>query len=130
MGAWEPDARMLVSSQNAASRPSSSENINLWLVPAKIDGAWESWLRLDGRWTSAKLLFSQEFQKVAGEIVVGTRHLPMERTSLTGDFLSFRIQDGDHTVLFTGRVQNGRIVGQTSRAEEGVQRWRALREQR
>jgi hypothetical protein len=130
LGAWESDARMLVSAQNSGGGQAPSENIYLWLVPAKIDGVWESWLRLDGRWINAKLSFSQEFQKVTGELVAGNHHLPMERVSLTGDFLSFRIQDGDRTVLFTGHVQNGRIVGQTSRPEEGVQRWRALREQR
>ena len=58
----------------------------------------------------------QTFQRFEGTATIRGQALPIERASLRGDTLSFRIDYGGETLSFLGKVSNGRIAGQVLRA--------------
>jgi hypothetical protein len=100
------------------------------VVPAKVAGVWSSQVPTDAGWMNIELVFDQAFQKISGEATMGGRKLAIERASISGEFLSFRIQIGPQTVLFNGFVRSGRIVGQVTPSGGRTVRWRALRSKR
>ena len=127
LGEWEADAKVNIPVPDKPVGREKASWIYLWVVPAKLGGAWRTRIPSEGAWIDAELRFDQHFQKIDGAVVIGTQTVPMERASLSGEFVSFRIQFGDQTVLFTGQVQNGRIVGQVVLSGDRPVRWRALR---
>jgi hypothetical protein len=82
----------------------------LWIVPAKIDGAWQL-----GR---DRLTISQTFQKIAGTL----GSVPIADGALRGDTVSFAVRD----TRYTGRVAGNRMTG-TYVADGRTLDWTATR---
>ena len=127
LGDWEADAKVKIPVPDKPVGLEKASWIYLWIVPAKLGGIWRSRIPSAKGWVDAELRFDQQFQNISGEAMVGGQKLPIERASLSGEFLSFRIQHGNQTVLFNGQVQSGRIVGQVMLSGGRTLRWRALR---
>ena len=105
MGSWKPDA---IDDDGA--------QVNLWIVPARVEGAW-SWELPVGpaRHTYAALL-EQQFQMLEGTVRAGSRRGIFENMRLRGDEISFTLAmtlDGVEPVRheFRGKVQGDRILG-------------------
>jgi SAM-dependent methyltransferase len=123
-GDWRPEAEKTVPVPDKPVELKKQSTIRLWIVPAKAEGTWRSRLAPGGRDARFELL--QKFQDVSGTAVIGGRSLPLERVTLRGEFLSFRVQDGKRTLRFNGYVSTGRINGQLGVGGH-TYRWRALR---
>jgi 16S rRNA G966 N2-methylase RsmD len=126
-GDWRPEAETTVPDPDKPVEVKKQSTIFLWIVPAKVAGKWRSSLAPGGR--EAVFDLQQKYQDVSGTALVGGRILPLERVTLRGDFLSFRVQDGKRTLRFNGYASAGRISGQLGVGEHSY-RWRALREDR
>ena len=126
-GDWQADARLRTPASDKAAGKDGAGWIYLWVVPAKVGGNWRSQMPTDKGWIDIELKFDQAFHKISGEARLGDSRLALERVSLGGDFLSFRIEVEGETILFNGHVQNGRIVGQVTPSGGRTLRWRALR---
>lgn len=124
-GDWDADIKIQIRGNPAGTEKAGW--IYLWVVPAKIGGRWFSRVPSETGWIDAEFRFDQYFQKISGEAIIGASKLAIERASLSGDFVSFRIQNGKQTVLFNGLVQSGRIVGQVMLSGGRALRWRALK---
>jgi hypothetical protein len=129
LGDWEADAKTKIPVPDKPVGLEKASWIYLWVVPAKVGGVWHSRIPSEKGWVDAELRFDQQFQKISGEAIIGGQRLPIERASLSGEFVSFRIQNGKQTVLFNGQVQRGRIAGQVMLSGSRALRWRALRSQ-
>lgn len=127
LGDWEADAKVKIPVPDKPVGLEKASWIYLWVVPGKIGGGWNSQIPTDSGWVNVELKFDQHFQKISGEATVGGKKMAIERVSLSGDFVSFRIQNGKQTVLFKGQVQSGRIIGQVMQSGGRNLRWRALR---
>ncbi len=127
LGDWEADAKIKIAVPDKAVGLEKTHWIYLWVVPAKVGGAWRSRIPFDQGWVDAVLRFNQQFQKISGDVTIGRQKVPLERASLSGNFVSFRIQLGNQTILFNGQVQSGRIAGQVTLSGGRAFRWRALR---
>ncbi|MFM9972914.1 MAG: SAM-dependent methyltransferase [Burkholderiales bacterium] len=127
MGDWEADAKVKIPVPDKPVGLEKASWIFLWVVPAKVAGQWRTQVPTDNGWTDMELRFDQHFQRISGHAMVAGKKLPLERASLTGDFVSFRIQFGSQTILFNGHVQSGRILGQVMQSGGRNLRWRALR---
>jgi hypothetical protein len=130
MGEWQPDAQRKIPVPDKPVGAEKASTIYFWVVPAKVQGTWKTRVPGPKGWTEAELRFEQSYQKVSGEVLLGGKRLPMERVNLIGEHLSFRIEDGNRTVRFSGQVKTGRIAGQVAAAGGRNHRWRALREDR
>lgn len=129
MGEWEPDVKVKIAVPDKPVGVEKASMIYFWVVPARVEGSWHSRVPGRGGWTDAVIRFEQHYQKISGEAVIGGKTLPLERASLAGETVSFRVELGSHTIRFSGRVQTGRIAGQVAVSGGRTYRWRALRAQ-
>ena len=123
-GDWRPDAQTTVAVPDKPVELKKESTIRLWIVPARVDGKWRSRLAPGGR--EAEFELQQKYQDVSGTARIGGRSLPLERVTLNGTFLSFRVQEGKRTLRFNGHASAGRINGQLGVGDRAY-RWRALR---
>jgi hypothetical protein len=127
MGEWEADAKKKIPVPDKPVGAEKASTIFFWLVPAKVQGAWKTRFPGVRGWRDVELQFTQNYQKISGEAIVRGKRLPLERASLTGENISFRFEDGDRTIRFTGQVKTGRMQGQVAASGGRTYRWRALR---
>jgi len=124
MGDWQHDASVEVAVPDKPVGLKKSSTVHLWIVPARVEGQWRSRLAPGGRDVQFEL--QQKFQELSGTVTIGGRRLALERATLKGTWLSFRVQDGKRTLRFSGHITAGRIAGQLGIGERSY-RWRALR---
>jgi hypothetical protein len=127
IGDWEPDAKTKIDVPDKPVGLEKASLIMFWVVPAKVNGDWKA--RVPGLkgWTDARFHFDQHNQKISGEAVIDGEKFALERPSLTGEAISFRVQQGDRTIRVSGLVKNGRIAGQVAVSGGRNYRFRALR---
>jgi len=82
----------------------------LWIVPAKVEGAWQT--------PDGPLTLEQQFQRVTGTLGGAA----ISDGQLHGDELQFQVGD----VHYAGRVAGGRIEGAVSGSKNGA--WAATRQ--
>ena len=104
MGDWRPDQRRRI----------GAAVVHLWIVPARIDGAWT--LNVGGR--AVPLAIDQSYQNFDG--TAGTARI--EQGRLTGDRIRFLADLGEGRRAFEGRVAGDTIVPLDAGAG-----WRATR---
>ena len=111
MGDWEPDESADLDGRNAY----------LWIVPARVAGAWH----LQAGSDSYDITLTQSFQKVAGVAKVGDRVLEVHDSKLRGEQISLVIgNSAPHQ--FSGRVTGDAMEG-TVRSGGAEARWNATR---
>ena len=103
---WEPDE-----TRKAGEDCSGHCIAHKWVVPAKIEGTWQ----LEGK----KLLFTQKFQKLEGEVVEGDNSTPITDAQLNGTRLVFNVAGQ----RYEGEVDGDQIQGTIA----GKQAWKANR---
>jgi SAM-dependent methyltransferase len=123
---WEPDAKKRIAVPEKKVGFEKASDIMFWIVPAKVAGHWRSSVPGASGLIDIHLMLTQRYQHFDGTVNIGGREVPIERPFLKADYLSFRIQDGKDTLVFTGRVQNSRIAGEMRR-DGKTSRWHALR---
>lgn len=111
MGDWEPDEAAVVDGRNAY----------LWIVPAKVAGAWH--VQAGGQ--AWDLTLTQSFQKIAGVAKAGERGADLRDLKLKGDQISFVIEESARHE-FSGRV-NGNAMEGAVRGGGAESRWSAVR---
>lgn len=111
MGEWEPEDKKQV----------AGDELYLWIIPARVDGAW-SWTTPDGQRRTAML--RQEFQKFDGELE-GEGDLALRNGRLHGQEVTFELTRGGTGELAVVERYRGRVNGRTitGTAEAGGRRW-------
>ena len=94
MGEWSADETATV-----GDGCSSWCTAYLWIVPAKVEGAWKL--------PQGDLALKQEFQKVSGTLTAGGKTVPLQDGKLRGSEISFRAGGVD----YKGTVNGKRIDG-------------------
>jgi SAM-dependent methyltransferase len=109
MGDWEPDA-----TETAHSGCANWCALYLWIVPARVEGAWSS--------PEGPLVFKQQYQKVGGALGTGALAAPVLNGGLNGDEIRFTAGGAD----YRGRVKGEAIEGTITTAG-GIRLWKATR---
>jgi len=109
MGAWQPD---VIDRGASGSEPP----IMLWVVPARVEGAWTWELPAAGARHGYDLLVHQQFQRFEGFARAGIRRETLEDPVLRGDRISFGFTltlpgQGATRHQFRGRVEGDHIRG-------------------
>ena len=115
MGEWDADE-----TGSAASDEGSSyyRTALLWIVPAKVEGAWK-WVNGAAQ---GDITLKQEFQKVSGSINVGGVSTLVTGGKLRGDQISFSAGGAQYTGTVRGNTMAGNVVSGGASRE-----WRAAR---
>jgi SAM-dependent methyltransferase len=108
MGEWKPDETATAEDCSAYCRAM------LWIVPAKVNGAWKIG---DG-----ELIVEQEFQYFRGRLTFGNVVAPISDGNLVADQISFTAGD----TRYTGWVRGNTMEG-TARKGGSDTKWQASR---
>jgi SAM-dependent methyltransferase len=109
MADWQPDVRETV----------GEHDVFLWIVPARVDGAWSL---TDARGQTWRVELTQSFQNVSGALVIAGARRPLRDVRLRGAALSFSFTDAhgvSHDVTAAVREET---LGGVVRSAEGEQR--------
>ena len=119
MGEWQPDVH------DMSAR--SSGGVLLWIVPARIAGAWS--VEIDGG-ERLTLKVNQRFQDIEIEISDTGSVSAAAAATLTGDRVRFGARSADARYLFDGRIDIDAMQGYVQIERDGgrtVTGWRARR---
>lgn len=83
----------------------------LWIVPAKVGGAWQL--------SQGELNLKQSYQMLSGEIKAGSQTSAISNGRMNGEQISFSVG----STSYTGRVNGNMMEGKTSSG----QTWKAVR---
>lgn len=105
LGTWPPD---VVSEDEP--------RIHMWIVPARVAGAWRWDLNIAGKRFSYASAMEQHFQTVEGVARAGHRREVLDQITLRGEDISFTLRItldglGLTTHAFTGKVRGDEVVG-------------------
>jgi hypothetical protein len=108
LGTWQPD------DTNRDGAP-----IYLYVVPARVAGAWDWELTVAGSRVRYSSLFEQRFQNVEGVARVGTRREVLQEATIRGEQIAFTLAitiDGLGLTQhhFEGKVDGNRIDGRVT----------------
>jgi hypothetical protein len=109
MGDWEPDA-----SEQAPPGCLHWCWLYLWIVPARVEGAWRS--------SQGSLILRQQYQSVTGAIGAGALALTVSQGRLSGEQLRFTAGGAEYRARVKGEVIEGTIA-----TDGGVRLWKAVR---
>ena len=98
MGDWEPDQSIRMDGVTQAY---------FWLVPANVDGTWT--LTADGR-DPIRLWLRQNFQVIDGNVLEGSRAIPIESATLRGNEIAFVYAGANGRTAFTGTVDQDKMT--------------------
>lgn len=105
---WSPDEQETITTDC-----SSWCTALLWIVPAKVEGTWQS--------PQGELTLKQQYQMLTGTLTAGGRSGPIAGR-LRGDHISFTVAGAE----YSGRV-NGDTIEGTVKSESRSDAWRATR---
>ena len=106
---WTPDEQETITTDC-----SSWCTALLWIVPAKVEGTWQS--------PQGELTLKQQYQMLTGTLTAGGRSGAIAGGRLRGDQISFTVAGAE----YTGRV-NGDAIEGTVKSTSGSDTWKATR---
>ena len=95
----------------------------LWVVPAKIDGAWR--MQIDGQ-SDYEVALKQNYQKFEGRAESTSRKISLMEPQLSGTEIRFVMPLAGARGRFLGKVEGDRMEG-TANLDGKTVRWRATR---
>ena len=139
-----PGTRVLTSSWDLGSWKPDEVDVNgtsiyMWIVPARVAGAWEWELSVAGKRFRYSSFVEQHFQLVEGVARTGDRREVLESMTLRGADITFALNITlDRLGLtrheFSGKVESDQIVGTVKVTPAGqspqTMPWRARRSER
>jgi SAM-dependent methyltransferase len=113
LGTWQAD----VIDDQGGAMPA----IRKWIVPAKVEGAWDWDLRLRDRTYRFNALFEQRMQQAEGVTRVGNRREALQHVILRGEAIQFSSRmtlpgTGFTQIAFVGRIRGDTIEGMADAA--------------
>jgi hypothetical protein len=106
---WHPDEQETITTDC-----SSWCTALLWIVPAKVEGTWQS--------PQGELTLKQQFQMLSGALTAGGSNGSIAGGRLRGDQISFTVAGAE----YSGRV-NGDTIEGTVKSGSRSDTWRATR---
>ena len=121
MGEWKADET------RKAGPPGRERMIYYWVIPARVEGAWE--MIAGTAPDPIHLTLSQKFQHIEGSAHIGDQTRPLRNARLMGDRISFdlHLPVFHASRRFEGRVDGDVITGTPGETAQPSIQWRARR---
>jgi len=100
--------------------------IYLYVVPAKVVGAWQATVPAELSREPLRLRLKQQLTRVWGSTRIAGREVELEEVKLRGDWLSFKLAARGRSYAFSGKIGGETIVG-TVGIGRGEAPWSAAR---
>ena len=115
MGDWKPEHHEKLEAHDKYGGSGGISDIYLWIIPAKVGGAWRSRLQVRGKPVEYEIALKQEYQAITGTARVAGRTVKLQNAKLRGDRLSFDFSaDLDGAPIrhaFSGTVYESAVNG-------------------
>ena len=115
MGDWKPEHHEELDARDKYGGSGGRSDIYLWIIPAKVAGAWQSQLTVRGKPVNYEIALDQQYQMVSGTARVAGRTVKLQNAKLVGDRLSFEftadVDSGPVKHVFSGTVADGLVSG-------------------
>ena len=102
-----------------------SATLYLWIVPARVDGAWRMQVDGDGEY---RLTLKQRYQYFEGTAETKNRQSGVLDPKMNGAEIRFAMMQGASRGQFSGRVDGNRMEGTASFGDGRVVRWSASKD--
>jgi hypothetical protein len=106
LGSWQPDE--------------TTGGAYMWIVPARIGGAWQWDLTIEGTQVRYDSLIEQQFQVIEGVARAGDRREVLQDATLRGPAVSFNLEITLNGLGLTKHAFSGQIVGEEIRGTATV----------
>src|SRR6266542_3422583 len=130
MGVWRPEAQETLPAPDKAVGARKESTVYLWIVPAKVEGAWEVEIRIGRKARRISLVLEQQYQSVSGAARLPEGgSLPISEGRLRGDELRLTLPGGvvaRDPVDLIGRAAGDSLSGTVRRADREIATWSAL----
>jgi hypothetical protein len=111
-----------------------SQRVNLWIIPARVQGAWSLRVNFTDGEATVTAVLDQNYQRFGGIVSTGVGTSPVVETMLSGEIIAFTttiaMKSGSRSIRFRGRV-NGDTMEGTAEVTGGLAidpgRWVATR---
>jgi hypothetical protein len=131
MGLWRPEVEETVPAPDKTVGARKESTVYLWIVPAKVEGAWELEIKLGRKTRKLPLELKQQYQIVSGSVgVPGNPAAPISEGRLRGDEIRLVLPGGTvarEPVDLVGRVSGDSLSGTVRRADREIATWSARR---
>jgi len=131
MGVWRPDVEETVAAPDKTVGARKESTVYLWIVPAKVQGAWEIEIKLGRKARRMSFALEQQYQRVSGTAgLPGDGGQPISDGRLRGDELRLTLPEGTvarEQVELVGRVAGDSMSGTVRRADREIATWSARR---
>lgn len=97
LGTWQPDE--------------TTAGAYMWIVPARIGGAWQWDLTIEGTRVRYDSLIEQQFQEIEGVARAGDRRELLQEAKLRGPAVSFGLEITLNGLGLTKHAFSGQVVG-------------------
>lgn len=97
----------------------------LWIVPARVDGAWRMQIDGDGEY---RLTLKQRYQHLEGTAETKDRQSGVLDPKMNGAEIRFAMMQGTNRGQFSGRVDGNHMEGTASFGDGRVVRWSARKD--
>lgn len=94
----------------------------LWIVPARVDGAWRMKIDGDGEYN---LALKQRYQRFEGTVETKNRQFDVLDPKMDGAEIRFAMMRGTNRGQFAGRVDGNRMEGTANFGDGRILRWSA-----
>jgi hypothetical protein len=123
LGDWPPDHQETLPAPDKAVGVSRESKVFLWIVPARIQGAWRIETTLAGA-QAATLALRQRYQHFDGMLASGT----LEDGRANGTSIAFTVAGPTPFAgRYEGTAEGSAIAGRVVRADGTAGTWRAVR---
>src|SRR6266581_9269979 len=133
MQEWRPDAQETLPAPDKAVGARKESTVYLWIVPAKVGGAWETEIKVGRKARRISLALEQQYQRISGTARLPEGgSLPISEGRLRGDELRLTLPGGvvaRDPVDLVGRVAGDSLSGTVRRADREIATWSALRKE-
>jgi hypothetical protein len=131
MGVWRPEAQEIIPAPDKTVGARKESTVYLWIVPARVGGAWELEIHVGKRSRRYPLSLEQEYQVLTGSVLVqGKKAMPITRGALKGDEIRLELPDGAVSrgpVELVGRATGDALKGSVRRDRKEIATWSARR---
>ena len=112
MGDWKPDRYVKMDAQDKYGGSGGMSEVYLWIVPARVAGAWRWELPISGKPLAYELMLEQKFQEITGSVTVGGRTAKLQGARLRGEEIHFSFT-ADVNGAPVKHEFNGKVAGET-----------------
>jgi len=131
MGLWRPEVEETIPAPDKTVGVRKESTVYLWIVPARVGGAWDLDIHVGKRSRRYPLTLEQQYQLLTGSVLVqGKKAMPITRGALKGDEIRIEMPDGAVSrgpVALVGRATGDTLKGSVQRDQKEIATWSARR---